>query len=101
MEIFSNFELTVLSKKRFLTGLSEIYKKSPKLIVVQQSTGKQKINLNNKKKIITFVGKLNKAKGYDIFGSAILDILDKYKKWNAVVIGDEEREKHDFNQLYG
>ena len=84
------------SKKRFLTGLSEIYKKSPKLIVVQQSTNKQQVNLNNKKNIITFVGKLNKAKGYDVFGSAILDILNKYKNWNAVVIGDEEREKHNF-----
>jgi glycosyltransferase involved in cell wall biosynthesis len=84
------------SKKRFLTGLDEIYKKSVKLIVIHQSTKKQKINLKNKKKIITFVGKLNRAKGYDIFGTAIIDILNKYKNWNAVVIGDEEREKHYF-----
>jgi glycosyltransferase involved in cell wall biosynthesis len=81
------------SKKRFLTNLSEIYKKSEKLFVVQQSTQKQSINLKKKKNIITFVGKLNKAKGYDVFGSAILDILNKYKNWHAVVIGDEEREK--------
>ena len=66
------------------------------MFVVQQSTQKQKINLKNKKKIITFVGKLNKAKGYDVFGSAILDILNKYKNWSAIVIGDEEREKHYF-----
>jgi glycosyltransferase involved in cell wall biosynthesis len=85
------------SKKRFLTGLEEIYKKSEKLLVVQQSTKKQKINLNDKKKIITFVGKLNKAKGYDIFGAAIIDILNKYKSWKAIVIGDEEREKHNFS----
>ena len=85
------------SKKRFLSRLSEIYKKSEKLIVVQQSTDKQKINLKNKKKIITFVGKLNKAKGYDVFGAAIIDILNKFKDWKAVVIGDEEREKHNFN----
>jgi len=85
------------SKKRFLTGLNNIYKKSEKLIVVQQSTQKQNINLSKKKKIITFVGKLNKAKGYDVFGSAIIDILNKYKDWKAVVIGDEEREKHNFN----
>jgi len=85
------------SKKRFLTGLNNIYKKSEKLIVVQQSTPKQNINLSKKKKIITFVGKLNKAKGYDVFGSAIIDILNKYKDWKAVVIGDEEREKHNFN----
>jgi glycosyltransferase involved in cell wall biosynthesis len=84
------------SKKRFLTGLDEIYKKSEKLIVIHQSTKKQKINLKNKKNIITFVGKLNKAKGYDIFGSAILDILNKHKSWSAVVIGDEDREQHNF-----
>ena len=84
------------SKKRFLTGLNNIYKKSEKLIVVQQSTQKQVIELKKKKKIITFVGKLNKAKGYDIFGNAIINILNKYKNWKAVVIGDEEREKHNF-----
>ena len=38
------------SKKRFLTDLSEIYKKSEKLLVVQQSTKKQKINLKKKRK---------------------------------------------------
>tara|TARA_B110000211_G_C14065603_1_gene547505 strand:+ start:67 stop:2181 length:2115 start_codon:yes stop_codon:yes gene_type:complete len=81
------------SKKRFLTNLSEIYKKSEKLLVIQQSTKTQKIDLKSKKKVITFVGKLNKAKGYDVFGSSIVDILNKYKDWNAVVIGDEEREK--------
>jgi len=84
------------SKKRFLTNLKEIYRKSGKLIVVQQSADRQKINLKNKKNIITFVGKLNKAKGYDIFGSAIIEILNKHKTWNAVVIGDEERESHFF-----
>ena len=38
------------SKKRFLTNLSEIYKKSEKLFVVQQSTQKQSINLKKKEK---------------------------------------------------
>ena len=81
------------SKKRFLSDLSEFYKKSEKLIVVQQSTNKTRINLNKKKKIITFVGKLNRAKGYDVFGTAVLKILNKYKDWKGIVIGDEEREK--------
>ena len=84
------------SKNRFLTDLDEIYIKLKKLIVIRQSTDKQKINLKKKEKIITFVGKLNKAKGYDIFGSVIIDILDKYKTWKAIVIGDEEREKLNF-----
>ena len=84
------------SKKRFLSGLNNIYKKSEKLIVVHQSTKKQKINLKKKQNVITFVGKLNKAKGYDVFGDSIIDILNKYKNWKAVVIGDEDREKHNF-----
>ncbi len=81
------------SKDRFLTSLDKIYYKSVKLVVIRQSADIQKVNLSKKEKIITFVGKLNKAKGYDVFGSAIIDILNKNKEWKAVVIGDEEREK--------
>ncbi len=84
------------SKNRFLTGLDEIYTKSPKLIVIRQSADKQTVNILKKEKVITFVGKLNRAKGYDVFGSAIIDVLKDYKDWRAVVIGDEEREKIDF-----
>ena len=36
---------------------------------------------------------MNKAKGFDIFGDTIIDILNKYKDWKAYVIGDEPREK--------
>ena len=85
------------SKNRFLTNLEEIYFKSQKLIVIRQSTDKQKVILRNKRKIITFVGKLNKAKGYDVFGSAIINILNRYHDWEAFVIGDEEREKINFS----
>ena len=85
------------SKKRFLTKLESIYIKSQKLIVIHQSADLQKVNLNKKEKLITFVGKLNKAKGYDVFGSAVVKILNKYKDWNAAVIGDEEREKLTFS----
>ena len=85
------------SKDRFLSNIDEIYVKSTKLIVIRQSTEPQKVNINDKEKIITFVGKLNKAKGYDVFGSAIIEILNKFKDWKAIVIGDEEREKITFN----
>ena len=85
------------SKDRFLSNLDKIYIKSTKLIVIRQSTDPQKINISKKEKIITFVGKLNRAKGYDIFGSTIIKILNKYKDWKAIVIGDEEREKLIFN----
>ena len=48
-------------------------------------------------KLITFVGKLNTAKGYDLFGAAIIRILKKFSDWRAIVIGDEPREQLVFN----
>ena len=85
------------SKKQFLKNLKNFYHKSKKLEVIHQSTNKTKVNLNKKENLITFVGKLNSAKGYDIFGDAIIKILDKYPNWNSLVIGDEPREKIIFN----
>ena len=58
---------------------------------------KLKLILIKKKRLSSFVGKLNKAKGYDIFGEAISKILDKYKNWKAIVIGDEPRENLTYN----
>lgn len=49
-----------------------------------------------KEKLIIFCGKLNSSKGYDIFGNAVLKILDKFKDWKAIAIGNEPREKFDF-----
>ena len=46
--------------------------------------------------MISFIGKLNSAKGYDIFGETVLRILNKYKDWKSIVVGDEPREKHYF-----
>ena len=81
------------SQKRFFIGLSNQKSLLDKTSVCFQSSSKVKINFKNKKKIISFVGKLNKAKGYDIFGQAIVKILDKYPNWSAKVFGDEPREK--------
>ena len=56
------------SKKRFLEGLDNKIINSEKLLVFFQSAKKNKIEIiKNKKKWITFVGKLNRAKGFDIF----------------------------------
>ena len=85
------------SKRKFLEGMKTDYVNSEKLIVINQSAKKNKVNIKSKKKIITFVGKLNKAKGYDIFGKAIIKILDKYNEWSSIVVGDEPRGKLDFN----
>jgi glycosyltransferase involved in cell wall biosynthesis len=85
------------SKKRFLKGLEKTFYKSEKLIVIYQSTNKVKVNLKKKKNWIIFVGKLNRAKGYDLFGQAVIKILNKFPNWKAIAIGDEPREKIVFN----
>ena len=85
------------SKKQFLKDLKSFYHKSKKLEVIHQSTNKTKVDLGKKENLITFVGKLNSAKGYDIFGNAITKILDRYPNWRSLVIGDEPREKILFN----
>ena len=82
------------SKKRFLEGLENKFVNSNKLIVFYQSAKKGSLNLlKNKKKWITFVGKLNKAKGYDVFSKAIVKVLNRNTNWRAKIIGDEKREK--------
>jgi len=81
------------SKKRFIKNIDNIYHKSSKLEVIHQSINKENVDLKKKKKLITFVGKLNSAKGYDLFGNAIIKILNQYSDWRAIVIGDEPREK--------
>ncbi len=82
------------SKKRFLDGLENKFINSSKLLVCYQSALKGSFSLiKKKKKWITFVGKLNKAKGYDVFSKAIKKILNKHLDWKAKVIGDEKREK--------
>jgi glycosyltransferase involved in cell wall biosynthesis len=81
------------SKKRFLINLNPIYIKSHKLEVIHQSINPKKIDISKKHKLITFTGKLNKAKGFDLFAAAIIKILDKNPDWKAIVIGDESREK--------
>ena len=80
------------SKKQFLKNLQSFYHKSKKLIVIHQSIKQTKVNIKNKKNIISFVGKLNSAKGYDIFCEAIIRVLNRYPKWKAIVAGDEPRE---------
>ena len=85
------------SKNRFFLGLSNISLLSQKTSVCYQSSSSVKIDFSKKKNIISFVGKLNMAKGYDIFGNAITQILDKHPNWKAKVFGDEPREQLLYN----
>ena len=74
-------------KKRFFTNLDK--KHTTKTEVVYPSV--EKISAIKKDKIITFVGRLNHSKGYDIFSKVIIKILDEFPQWKALSIGDEER----------
>ncbi len=80
-------------KQRFFEGFK--IKNDNKCQVVYPSINKLK-KFPKKQNLIIFVGKLNKSKGYHIFGQAIKKILNEFKNWRSVVIGDEPREKHDF-----
>ena len=89
-------------KDRFFKGLNK--KLINKTNIVYHSVNKQK-KLLKKKKYITFVGKLNESKGYDIYREAIIRILNKHKDWKAFSIGDESRErpiiKHNLHKELG
>ena len=75
---------------RFFIDLDK--KLSDKTEIVYPSI--HKINkINKKDKKITFVGKLNTSKGYDIYKDAITKVLDEYKEWKAYSIGDEDRKR--------
>ena len=81
------------SRSRFFIGLNDTLNLSKKTFLCFQSSSRVKINFDDKKKLISFVGKLNLAKGYDLFGAAVIKILNKYPAWRANVFGDEPREK--------
>ena len=74
-------------RNRFFLNIDK--KLTTKTEVVYPSVHVQK-NLK-KEKIISFVGRLNYSKGYDIFEKSIVKILDEFPEWNALSIGDEDR----------
>jgi len=84
---------SIWSKNRFFIDFKKHEIILDKIDICYQSASPVKIDFKKKENIISFVGKLNYAKGYDLFGKAILKILDKHKDWKVNVFGDEPREK--------
>ena len=84
------------TKEKFLNGF-KIKNYLNKIKIIPQSTSEVSIDFSKKKKIISFVGKLNSAKGYDLFGNAVTKILDKHDDWKAIAIGNEPRQKLFYN----
>ena len=81
-----------MSKKRFLEGLKNKFVNSTKLAVFFNR--QKQICLLLIKDWITFVGKLNKAKGYDVFAESIKN-FNKFQIWKQN--NYDEREKIELN----
>ena len=77
-------------QKRFFEKIDQ--KLINKTEIVYPSVHKIK-KIRKKENTITFVGKLNRSKGYDIYGQAIVKILNDFNDWNAYSIGDESRKR--------
>ncbi len=80
-------------KKRFFLNLNFKHKNNTKVIYNFINNLKK---FPKKDKIIIFSGKLNKSKGFEIFGNSIIQILNKYPDWKALVYGNEQRESFNF-----
>lgn len=80
-------------KKRFFSDLNLKHKNNTKVIYNFITQIKK---FPKKENIIIFSGKLNKSKGFEIFGNSIIDVLNKYPNWKAFVYGNEQRETFDF-----
>ena len=81
-------------KNKFFEGLPYKYRNNCDILYPAIKPLKK---FPKKENIIIFSGKLNSSKGYDIFGKTVIKILDKYKNWKALAIGNEPREKYSFN----
>jgi len=94
LEIISNVEKIIFvsewTQKRFFIDLDD--KLKTKTEVIYPSINPKK-KLIRKKRYITFVGKLNESKGYDLFSKSILKILNEFPEWKAFSLGDEDRRK--------
>jgi hypothetical protein len=84
-------------KERFYYNLTNYLPIKGKIIYHSIKYNKSLSNkFPKKEKIIIFCGKLNSAKGYDVFGKAVTKILNKYKTWSSVVAGNEKRETYNY-----
>ncbi len=94
LDIISNVEKIIFvsewTQKRFFIDLDN--KLKTKTEIVYPSVDPKK-KMTRKKNYITFVGKLNESKGYDIFSKSIIKILNEFPDWKAFSLGDENRRK--------
>ena len=75
-------------KKKFFENLPNL--SDNKTQIIYHSIDPIKKNVKKNKQII-FVGKLNESKGYDLYCKSMIRVLNQYKNWSAISIGEERR----------
>src|SRR6056300_621809 len=80
-------------KEKFFEGLPFKFRNNCNILYPSIEKPKK---FPKKENLIIFSGKLNSSKGYDIYGEAIIKILNQFPSWKALAIGNEPREKYDF-----
>ena len=88
------FFVSKWTMNKFFEGLP--FKSKSNCEILYPSVKKAKKFSTKKKKQIIFTGKLNSSKGYDLFGEAVIKILNKYNDWSVIIAGNEPREKFNF-----
>ena len=85
-------------KKKFYYNLNDLLPIKGEIIYPSTNYYNHNFKKKLKKdKIIVFIGKLNSTKGYNLFGTAVINILNKYKDWRVIVAGNEKRESYNFH----
>ena len=77
-------------QNRFFNGLDNKLINQTEIVYPSIHRAKK---IYKKEKKITFVGKLNKSKGYDIYKDSVTKILNEFGDWKAYSIGDESRKR--------
>ena len=77
-------------QNRFFNGLDNKLINQTEIVYPSIHRAKK---IYKKEKKITFVGKLNKSKGYDIYKNSVTKILNEFGDWKAYSIGDESRKR--------
>ncbi|MDC0151249.1 glycosyltransferase [Candidatus Pelagibacter sp.] len=81
-------------KNKFFEGLP--YKNRNNCEILYPAISELK-KFPKKENLIIFCGKLNSSKGFDIFGKAVIKVLNSFHNWRAIAIGNEPREKYEFS----
>ena len=93
LDIITNVEKIIFvsewTQKRFFHDIDDKLKTKTEVIYPSVDVKKK----NTKKDYITFIGKLNESKGYDLYAKSITKILNEFPKWKAFSVGDEDRRK--------